>query len=142
MAVSLLPADKITQAFIALLNVSFPAFSRTDRGNFNRFCAYVRNQWLPKDPIILSVAGMDDTTNNGLESHHAFLKNEIKVHRPGCWTFVGKLNEIIDNIKLLLCYGQTQRCVTIVVLRIEFVVVKVEFLFVQLDYFKVSKSCS
>ena len=99
MVVPLLPANKISEAFNELLLVRFPSFSATDRGNFNRFCQYVRNQWLPKDPNTLSVAGLDDTTNNGLESHHASLKREIKVLRPSAWTFVGKLNEIIADKK-------------------------------------------
>ena len=97
MVVPLLPAELITEAFNQLLSVRFPGFSATDRGNFNRFCAYVNRQWVPMDPSILSVHGLDDTTNNGLESHHSYLKSEIKVAHPGAWTFVGKLNDIIDD---------------------------------------------
>ena len=97
MVVPLLPRDFIRPAFEQLLATRFPGFSNTDRGNFNRFCRYMTRQWLPMDPDILSVAFQDDTTNNALESHHSYLKREIKVHRPGSWTFVGKLNDIIGK---------------------------------------------
>ena len=98
MAIPLLPPRLIEEAFKVLLKVKFTDLNQIDRQNFNRFRRYLQRQWYRKiqtgaiKPENLSVYGLDQQTNNGAESFHAWLKQVIKVHSPNFWTFCYHLN--------------------------------------------------
>jgi hypothetical protein len=93
MAIPLLPAGLIKEAFKVLLRTKISNLNQTDLQNFNKFRRYLQRQWARKvKPKNLSVHGLDQQTNNGAESFHAWLKAVIKSHKPNFWTFVYHLN--------------------------------------------------
>ena len=93
MAIPLLRHDYIKEAFKVLLRKQIPNLNKTDKLNFAKFRRYMQRQWARKTkPQNLSVYGLDQQTNNGAESFHAWLKAVIKTHCPNFWTFCYHLN--------------------------------------------------
>ena len=97
MAIPLLPANLIPEAFATLLSQPFSDLEATDLGNITKFKAYIRKQWSNYPAANLSAHGEDNATNNGLESNHATFKRVIKTHRPNPWEFCRKFNNILDD---------------------------------------------
>lgn len=100
MAIPLLRADFIHQAFDDLLEEAVPMPSRTDARNFLRFKQYIRRQWrlnVTTPPDILSVFDREIWTNNGAESINSIFKKEIKKSNPCIWTFLYHLNLILQD---------------------------------------------
>jgi hypothetical protein len=97
MALPLLPSHMIHAEFEDLLSRDFD-FDVADAANLRKFKIYLRRTWIDQmSPDVLSVHGMDSATNNGSESFHSWLKQEIKVHKPNAWNFVTHLNEILED---------------------------------------------
>ena len=113
MAIVLLPPDMILAAFDRLLAVDFPHLPARDRANILEFKKYLRKTWMNQfTPEVLSVFGKENATNNGAESFHRLLKEDIKKHRPNHWTFVIKLAKILkdkeNDFKRLLIHDEGQ----------------------------------
>ena len=98
MGLVLLPPEYILAAFERLMCAEFPNVSQLDRAKIFSFKKYMRKTWLNQfTPEILSVFGKPTATNNGAESFHKQLKEDITKHRPNVWVFVLKLSNILKD---------------------------------------------
>lgn len=88
MALPLLPANDIIEAFNWIVTNATPAITRHFAGLFH----YIENYWLQRvTPQVFSVYGMTCKTNNVIESYHRVLGVRMGVH-PTIWQFTGKQN--------------------------------------------------
>ena len=69
-----------------------------------------KKRWISQiSPEVLSINDLNIATNNGAESYHSKLKLTIRTSHPRIWSFMGVLNNIIqdvDNDVGRLCQGR------------------------------------
>ena len=116
MAIPFLPAALIAPTFTL---IEIPAVPTEDVPRLEKLMKYFKKRWLHQiSPEELSIHDITISTNNGAESYHSKLKSRIRCNHPRIWTFITKLNEIIqdtDNDIRRLYQGREisrQRCKT------------------------------
>ena len=97
MALALLPADDIAQAFHWLSSHT----ALDIRLDFAELFQYYDRYWLQRiTPQVFSVFGMACKTNNAMEAYHRVLQIRMGIH-PLVWQFTG-MQKLYNSISLSL----------------------------------------
>ena len=95
MAIPFLPASLISPTYTFL---QLPTLESTTMMKLDKLKKYFKKRWL--NQILseeLSIFELDIATNNAAESYHSRLKSMIKTNHPRIWTFLGTLNQVIQD---------------------------------------------
>ncbi len=96
-----LPADSIRQVAATLFSNQLDGLTPNEKVSFRKFHSYIQRFWLDTiTPERLSVFQLSRGTNNDCESFHSRLKSKIKTHRPNIWSFLGHLNNFMEDVQL------------------------------------------
>ncbi len=100
MSLPYLPSSEIQSASEQLSLIHFDT-SPVNMTQIKKFRKYIRTYWLNTvTPEKLSVFNFVRGTNNDCEAYHSQLKARIKTHRPNPWSFLGHINNLIEDVSL------------------------------------------
>ena len=95
MAIPFLPASLISPTYTFL---QLPTLESTTMMKLDKLKKYFKKRWLNQiSSEELSIFELDIATNNAAESYHSRLKSMIKTSHPRIWTFLGTLNQVIQD---------------------------------------------
>ena len=96
MAVPFLTAPLIIPTFNL---IQVPKFENSEGNKLEKLKKYFRTRWISRiSSEELSINDLNIATNNGAESYHSKLKSNIRTNHPRIWSFMGVLNNIIQDV--------------------------------------------
>ena len=99
----LLPADAVEGA-VADLETFAMTVPPVHLESIKKLFSYIRRQWLHSvGAQRLSVAGLPDRTNNGVENFHKQSKTRVKIAHPNLFVFLDHLRTLSVDLMLEVC---------------------------------------
>ena len=95
MAILFLPALPIAPTFTL---IEVPVLPNEDMQRLEKLKKYFKKRWLNQiSHEELSIHEINVSTNSGAESYHSKIKSKMGCNHPRIWTFITKLNNIINS---------------------------------------------
>ncbi len=95
------PQHIVEEAEVVFSELDQVGMNQTERSLAHKLHKYIKKFWFRTiTPEKLSVFSCTRATNNDLEAYHSQLKARIRTVHPNPWTFLGELNNLVQDVAL------------------------------------------